>query len=58
MGKGDRKTKKGKIARGSFGVSRPRVIKGHVVPEEPKAEKPKQKKAPAKKGKSTKEENA
>jgi len=24
MGKGDKKTKKGKIAKGSFGVSRPR----------------------------------
>lgn len=26
MGKGDRKTRKGKIAMGSFGVSRPRPV--------------------------------
>lgn len=34
MGKGDRKTKKGKIARGSYGVTRPR--KKPVTPTPPK----------------------
>lgn len=39
MGKGDKKTKRGKIARGSFGVSRPRKEqnklskKAQTVPE-------------------------
>jgi len=38
MGKGDIKSRKGKIARGSFGVSRPRVI---VKTTAPKVETPK-----------------
>ena len=33
MGKGDKKTKRGKIQRGSFGVRRPR-IKKKVRPED------------------------
>ncbi|MFC5196308.1 MULTISPECIES: 30S ribosomal protein THX [Bizionia] len=33
MGKGDKKTKRGKINRGSYGVRRPR-IKKQVRPEE------------------------
>ncbi len=37
MGKGDKKTKKGKIFMGSFGVTRPKKAK--------KAEKPKAKKS-------------
>lgn len=41
MGKGDRRTKKGKIVRGTFGVSRPKRIKADYVAEtkvEPKKE--------------------
>ena len=30
MGKGDKKTKRGKIAKGSYGVNRPRKIKKAV----------------------------
>ena len=47
MGKGDRKTKKGKIAKGTFGVSRPHSKGGgsHPVnPAETKTEKKKKKK--------------
>ncbi|UXX77947.1 30S ribosomal protein THX [Reichenbachiella carrageenanivorans] len=40
MGKGDVKTKKGKISKGSFGVSRPHKKKAVVV-EKPKAKKKK-----------------
>lgn len=40
MGKGDVKTKKGKISKGSFGVSRPHKKKVAVV-EKPKAKKKK-----------------
>ncbi len=32
MGKGDKKTKKGKIIKGSFGVSRPKRIKKAGAP--------------------------
>jgi len=34
MGRGDKKTKKGKIFRGSFGKSRPRNKKKKVAPKE------------------------
>ncbi|MFZ5552039.1 MAG: 30S ribosomal protein THX [Bacteroidota bacterium] len=50
MGKGDKKSKKGKRWRGSYGVSRPSRKKKTVAVKKaaaPKAEKPK--KAPAKK---------
>ncbi len=45
MGKGDIKTKRGKIAKGTFGVSRPRTS----AKVETKEEAPKKKKAKAKK---------
>jgi 30S ribosomal protein S31 len=45
MARGDRKTKKGKIWSGSYGVTRPHKKKQAVVESKPKAEK----KAPAKK---------
>lgn len=64
MGKGDMKTKRGKIHRGSYGKRRPRnvvksapvitetkekkVAKPKVKPAEPAVEEPKAKKAPAK----------
>lgn len=40
MGKGDKRTKRGKIIKGSFGVSRPARIKKEET-EAPKAEKKK-----------------
>ena len=48
MGKGDRKTRKGKIFRGSYGNTRPHSAKGTTAPvaETKKAAK---KKGPAKK---------
>ncbi len=51
MGKGDIKTKKGKIARGSYGITRKRKKKAVVIEAKPKkaAKKPAAKKAPAKK---------
>ena len=45
MGKGDKKTKRGKIAMGSYGVRRPRSTAKVNVPAKPKAKK----KAPRKK---------
>lgn len=36
MGKGDKKTKKGKITKGSFGVNRPRKKKALEVPSKKK----------------------
>ncbi|MCA6073584.1 30S ribosomal protein THX [Fulvivirga sedimenti] len=45
MGKGDKKTKRGKIAKGTFGVSRPRPS----ASVEPKKEAPAKKKAKSKK---------
>ncbi len=62
MGKGDKKTRRGKIVNGSYGVTRPRRVYRYIdeVEEEkpkkevkPKAEKKevKEKKAPAKKKK-------
>jgi 30S ribosomal protein S31 len=40
MGKGDKKTKRGKIAKGSYGVNRPRKIKEAVeLSKEEKASK-------------------
>jgi 30S ribosomal protein S31 len=42
MGKGDRKTKKGKIVKGTFGVRRPKKKKtAHQPPAEEKKEKSK-----------------
>jgi len=42
MGRGDIKTKKGKISKGSFGVSRPHKKKVEVAPKaKPKAKKKK-----------------
>ena len=48
MGKGDKRSKKGKITIGSYGVSRPRTVKNtsnvvstKVVKAEPKAKKEK-----------------
>lgn len=64
MGKGDKKTKRGKIVRGSYGVRRPKkkhdaykpvvkkeekVIATKIETEEPKEKKPAATKAPAKK---------
>lgn len=38
MGRGDKKTKKGKITRGSYGVSRPRkVASKHTAPKKKEA---------------------
>lgn len=47
MGKGDKKSKKGKIASGSFGVSRPH--KKAATPEKAEAKKETPKKAASKK---------
>lgn len=44
MGKGDIKTKKGKIRNGSYGVSRPHRVKQEVVAK-PKKKTKKKKKA-------------
>lgn len=51
MGKGDKKTKKGKITMGSFGVSRPRKKAKSTTSSSAKetADKPAKKEAPAKK---------
>lgn len=57
MGKGDIKTRRGKIAKGTFGVTRPRAKSNNNVAAQskPKAEKkPAVKKAPAKKKASSK----
>jgi 30S ribosomal protein S31 len=43
MGKGDKKTRKGKITIGTFGVRRPKKVKKAIVA--PKAKKPSPKKA-------------
>jgi 30S ribosomal protein S31 len=48
MGKGDQKSKKGKISSGSYGVSRKKKKTAAYVATE-KAEKPAEKKAAAKK---------
>ena len=39
MGKGDRKTKRGKIAKGSYGVIRARKKKAKEVPQKKKKSK-------------------
>jgi len=39
MGKGDKKTRKGKIAMGSFGKTRPHHVKSAIAATAPKAEK-------------------
>ncbi len=41
MGKGDKKTRRGKINRGTFGVLRPRKKKSIIVTTKPKKAKPK-----------------
>ena len=51
MGKGDKKTKKGKIHIGSFGVTRKRKDAKKIGSESTAAAKEKTKKAPAKKTK-------
>ncbi len=38
MGKGDKKSKRGKIIEGSYGVSRPRKIKKSMPPHAPAVE--------------------
>ncbi len=45
MGRGDRRSKKGKIWRGSFGNVRPKTKKGYTAP--PKTEAAKVEEAPA-----------
>lgn len=37
MGRGDKRTKRGKISRGSFGKSRPKAVKANVPPKVEKA---------------------
>ena len=57
MGKGDKKTKKGKIFMGTFGNSRPRKSIEKIIPSEEKKEKVKKKSSPklkVKKKKTTK----
>ena len=49
MGRGDIKTKKGKISNGSYGVLRPHKKKTVVVEAKPKVKKPTAKKTSAKK---------
>ncbi len=50
MGRGDKKSRKGKIQMGSYGVTRPRKTKKTVTAAAPKAaKKTAAKKAPAKK---------
>ena len=50
MGRGDKRTKKGKIANGSFGNSRPARVKKAAAPAKAKKAAPKKAaKAPAKK---------
>ena len=41
MGKGDKRSKKGKIFAGSFGKSRPKRKKKHVAPDATAASEPK-----------------
>lgn len=43
MGRGDKKTKKGKIAKGSYGNSRPSKAGEKLVPAEEKTVTPKKK---------------
>lgn len=49
MGKGDLKTKRGKISRGTYGVTRKRNSSSTTVVSKPKAEKATAKKTTAKK---------
>ena len=46
MGRGDKKTRKGKISKGSFGVLRPHKKKTEVVTAKPKTKKAAAKKEP------------
>lgn len=57
MGKGDKKSKKGKLSMGSYGVTRPHKVKATVAPKKAAAKKePATKKEPtAKKKAATKE---
>ncbi len=50
MGRGDKKTRKGKIFAGSFGKSRPHKVAAKATPKKEKVEV-KPKKGPAKKAK-------
>jgi 30S ribosomal protein S31 len=47
MGKGDKKTKRGKIFQGSFGVRRPKDKKAAADKSVPRVAKPKEVKEPA-----------
>lgn len=49
MGRGDKKTEKGKRFKGSFGNARPSRVKVDITPTAESAEKKAAKKAPAKK---------
>jgi 30S ribosomal protein S31 len=49
MGKGDKRSKKGKIFAGSFGKSRPKHKKKHVAPNASNASEPAPKKTTRKK---------
>ena len=49
MGKGDKRSKKGKIFAGSFGKSRPKHKKKHVAPDKAAASEPAPKRATRKK---------
>lgn len=52
MGRGDKKTRKGKIFAGSFGKSRPHKVAAKATPKKEKVEvEVKPKKGPAKKAK-------
>ncbi|ADX68459.1 30S ribosomal protein THX [Weeksella virosa] len=51
MGKGDLKTRRGKIANGSYGVRRPRKVYRYVVEEETNTKAEKKEKSTAKKSK-------
>ena len=51
MGKGDKKTKKGKIAMGSYGKTRPHDFKKPAYVATPKEEKPEEEQAKAEKPK-------
>lgn len=46
MGKGDQKTRRGKVTAGSYGKSRPKKAKTTKVVAAPKVEKPKKEVAP------------
>ena len=47
MGKGDKKTKRGKITKGSYGVRRPRKKQKAIIKAAPKVKKTAEKPKPA-----------